>query len=69
MKTTYTKKELEDIRLKQSQAKEGIKNPMYGKKHSEDVKRKISQSCTAYHSQLGRKSDSDTPVSDNLYGR
>ena len=69
MDNQLTPNELE-TQKKQSQAKQGIKNPMYAKHHSADTKRRISQSCEKYHAtSKPQGGNSDTPVSDRVFGR
>lgn len=42
----------EATKFKMRMAKLGNKNPMHGKHHSEDTKRKISKKLTAYWRQI-----------------
>ena len=48
MARRYTRRISEATKFKMSLAKQGKKNPMYGKKQSEDAKRKISASMVKY---------------------
>lgn len=69
MERNLTQDELETQR-KQSQAKQGAKNPMFAQHHSAETKRKISQSCEKYHATAQPQGgSSDTPMSDKVFGR
>lgn len=48
MAKRFNRRVSEATKLKMSLAKKGSKNPMYGKKQSEDAKRKISASMVKY---------------------
>ena len=48
MARRYNRRVSEATRYRMSLAKKGSKNPMYGKKQSEDAKRKISAAMVKY---------------------
>lgn len=48
MARRYNRRVSEATRFRMSLAKKGSKNPMYGKKQSEDAKRKISAAMVKY---------------------
>lgn len=48
MARRYNRRLSEATKFKMSIAKKGTNNPMYGKKHSKDAKRKISMAMLKY---------------------